>query len=232
VCGSHPNRLGYDAFLKGPFDGREAIAGEVDNIRSSLIGVGLYLWKKEPPAGLGNGGHPNGSASATHGDNGTGGLHAVGGAGVDPESLYCEECGELLTETRFKDNTTWVPAQLAVFGRRKHSRILCMTHYREANQAKRRANRKRFDESSRGSGRVDPVDLFVNGLHFAHGHLLRWSGQTGSRDVAPASNAEAAEAKEALLAFGQGLAYVTLKGRRGGSALAAAAARTRARPRR
>jgi len=26
-----------------------------------------------------------------------------------------------------------------VFGRRKHSRILCMAHYREANQAKRRA---------------------------------------------------------------------------------------------
>jgi precorrin-8X/cobalt-precorrin-8 methylmutase len=33
----------------------------------------------------------------------------------------------------------------------------------------------------------------------------------------------AAEAKEALIGFGQGLAYVTLRGRRGGSALAAAA---------
>jgi precorrin-8X/cobalt-precorrin-8 methylmutase len=33
----------------------------------------------------------------------------------------------------------------------------------------------------------------------------------------------AAEAKEALIGFGRGLAYVTLKGRRGGSALAAAA---------
>src|SRR5580704_19615148 len=33
----------------------------------------------------------------------------------------------------------------------------------------------------------------------------------------------AAEAKEALIGFGHGLAYVTLKGRRGGSALAAAA---------
>ena len=31
----------------------------------------------------------------------------------------------------------------------------------KANHAKRRANRRRFDESSRGSGRVDPVDLFV-----------------------------------------------------------------------
>jgi precorrin-8X/cobalt-precorrin-8 methylmutase len=33
----------------------------------------------------------------------------------------------------------------------------------------------------------------------------------------------AAEAKEALIGFGQGIAYVTLRGRRGGSALAAAA---------
>jgi precorrin-8X/cobalt-precorrin-8 methylmutase len=33
----------------------------------------------------------------------------------------------------------------------------------------------------------------------------------------------AAEAKEALAGFGRGLRYVTLKGRRGGSALAAAA---------
>jgi precorrin isomerase len=33
----------------------------------------------------------------------------------------------------------------------------------------------------------------------------------------------AAEAKAALVAFGQGVAYVTLNGRRGGSALAAAA---------
>jgi precorrin-8X/cobalt-precorrin-8 methylmutase len=33
----------------------------------------------------------------------------------------------------------------------------------------------------------------------------------------------AAEAKEALIGFGCGIAYVTLRGRRGGSALAAAA---------
>ena len=61
------------------------------------------------------------------------------GGGADLDSLFCEECGEPLTETRFKDGTNWAPAQLAVFGRRKHSRILCMSHYREANQAKRRA---------------------------------------------------------------------------------------------
>ena len=113
---------------------------------ASLIGVALYLWKKEPPAGLGSGGHPtNGAGHASaNGGNGTNGIHVVGGnggpaGGADLDSLYCEECGEPLTETRFKDGTNWAPSQLAVFGRRKHSRILCMTHYREANQAKRRA---------------------------------------------------------------------------------------------
>ena len=113
---------------------------------ASLIGIALYLWKKEPPAGLGNGGLPtNGAGQGTaNGANGANGIHVVGGngggtGGTDLDALYCEECGEPLTETRFKDGTNWAPAQLAVFGRRKHSRILCMTHYREANQAKRRA---------------------------------------------------------------------------------------------
>jgi hypothetical protein len=106
---------------------------------ASLIGVALYLWKKEPPAGLGNGGQPSNGASQN--GNGPAGMHVVGGNGgnADLDALACEECGEPLTETRFKDGTNWAPAQLAVFGRRKHSRILCMTHYREANQAKRRA---------------------------------------------------------------------------------------------
>ncbi len=118
---------------------------------ASLVGVGLYLWKKEPPAGLGNAGQPTGAtgyggasgAGGQQGGNGSNGIHVVGGnggsGGTDLEALYCEECGEPLTETRFKDGTNWAPSQLAVFGRRKHSRILCMTHYREANQAKRRA---------------------------------------------------------------------------------------------
>lgn len=125
---------------------------------ASLVGVGLYLWKKEPPAGLGNGGQPtngngygngNGGGGYGNGSNGAGaanGMHVVGGngggpapAGGDFEAFACEECGEPLTETRFKDGTNWPPSQLAVFGRRKHSRVLCMMHYREANQAKRRA---------------------------------------------------------------------------------------------
>lgn len=112
---------------------------------ASLIGVALYLWKKEPPAAAGGsgGGQPNHGAGQGGGGN-PNGMHVVGGTNAaggsaDLEALYCEECGEPLTETRFKDGTNWAPSQLAVFGRRKHSRILCMSHYREANQAKRRA---------------------------------------------------------------------------------------------
>lgn len=98
---------------------------------ASLIGVALYLWKKEPAAGL--------SISQPAGNVPSSGNKSTAGALGITDALLCEECGEALTETRFKDGTNWAPSQLAVFGRRKHSRILCMTHYREANQARRRA---------------------------------------------------------------------------------------------
>jgi len=87
---------------------------------ASLLGVALYLWKKEVPA------EPTP-------------LQPLAGRGADSDGAACEECGESLTEVRFKDGTSWPPAQLASYGRRKHSRVLCMSHYREANEAKRRA---------------------------------------------------------------------------------------------
>ena len=104
---------------------------------ASLMGVGLYLWKKEAPVDVGPMApptvlHPKGNGAANGAPNGA-------AAGRDGDLLLCEECGEPLTETRFRDGTNWEPSQLATFGRRKHSRVLCMTHYREANQAKRRA---------------------------------------------------------------------------------------------
>ena len=107
---------------------------------ASLLGVGLYLWKKEPLPERASAGGPNGAGSFGAGGNGPGLTSIPGGALPAPgEQLNCEECGEPLTETRFKDGTNWAPTQLAVFGRRKHSKVLCMSHYREANQAKRRA---------------------------------------------------------------------------------------------
>jgi hypothetical protein len=95
-----------------------------------LLGVGLYLSKKEvgaspPPANV---------LSFGQEQDGEGGA-AVG------ESLTCAECGNELRETRFRDGTVWPPAQLAGYGRRKHNRVLCMEHYRAANDARRRAER-------------------------------------------------------------------------------------------
>jgi hypothetical protein len=82
---------------------------------ASLIGVGLYLSRKEAQTTSPT--EPNGKS----------------------ETLACSECGEELKETRFKDGTTWSPVQLAGYGRRKHGRVLCMAHYREANESARRA---------------------------------------------------------------------------------------------
>lgn len=87
---------------------------------ASLLGVGLYLSRKEAPA-------------ASTGGNGA-------GAAEPAESLMCEECGAELKEVRFKDGTAWAPSQLAGYGRRKHGKVLCMEHYRQANEARKRAS--------------------------------------------------------------------------------------------
>jgi len=55
----------------------------------------------------------------------------------DSSALVCESCGEPLTDTRFKDGTVWKPEQLAGYGRRKHGRVLCFSHYRAANDIRR-----------------------------------------------------------------------------------------------
>ena len=55
--------------------------------------------------------------------------------------MTCADCGTELKETRFRDGTVWPPAQLAAYGRRKHSRVLCMDHYRAANETRRKSER-------------------------------------------------------------------------------------------
>jgi hypothetical protein len=84
---------------------------------ASLIGVGLYLSRKEAPAAAAD-------------------VLATGDTG---ERLICEKCGQELAEIRFRDGTAWLPVQLASLGRRKHGQVLCMDHYRQANDARRRA---------------------------------------------------------------------------------------------
>lgn len=84
------------------------------------LGVGLYLSKRETVARDADAD----AGPATHGS---------------AASMTCQECGRDLTATNFKDGTTWSPQQLAAFGRRKHQRVLCMDHYRQANELRRRA---------------------------------------------------------------------------------------------
>lgn len=107
---------------------------------ASLLGVGLYLMKKEPQGfGVANGKKPQGQADQQQ--------EGDGGAQVGPDDypLACADCGEHLRETRFRDGTVWPPAQLAGYGRRKHNRVLCMEHYRAANQARQRTGQASED---------------------------------------------------------------------------------------
>ena len=89
---------------------------------ASLLGVGLYLSRKETPA-------EQPQAANGESQNGDG-------------ALVCVQCEQELKEVRFRDGTTWPPLQLASYGRRKHGKVLCMEHYREAN-----ANRKRAEQA-------------------------------------------------------------------------------------
>jgi hypothetical protein len=102
----NPLDIGFD--LKG---------ATTDSLKkcASLVGVGLYLSRKEAPA----------VETVVTGDTG--------------ERLTCEKCGQELAEIRFRDGTAWLPVQLASLGRRKHGQVLCMDHYRQANEARRRA---------------------------------------------------------------------------------------------
>lgn len=92
---------------------------------ASLIGVALYLSKKDEQPASDESAHPGGPARPD-------------GTSGPPQ---CSECGAVLTETRFRDGTAWKAEQLAGFGQRKHNRVLCMEHYRAANDARRRSER-------------------------------------------------------------------------------------------
>jgi hypothetical protein len=95
---------------------------------AQLLGVGLYLAvrKQGPNTGHSGGGYTPRPQQAPQ----------VSQSSREPGlELKCEECGEALKETKFKDGSVWTPVQLAGFGQRKHDKVLCMAHYREANQA-------------------------------------------------------------------------------------------------
>lgn len=94
---------------------------------ASLLGVGLYLSKKEQPAEREDRARRSTPANGQAGHSNS------------AESYSCEQCDEELKEVKFRDGTTWTPSLLASYGRRKHGKVLCMQHYREANEARKKA---------------------------------------------------------------------------------------------
>jgi hypothetical protein len=104
------------------------------------LGVGLYLSRKEEQAQ--RAAPTPGPAPVVH--YGPGEQRPTPAAPAE-DALVCADCGAALTETRFKDGTVWPPSQLAGYGRRKHNRLLCMEHYRAANEARRRNERPSED---------------------------------------------------------------------------------------
>ena len=58
-----------------------------------------------------------------------------------PDDLTCAECGIPVKPAHFRDGTVWSPEILAGYGRRKHQRVLCLEHYRQANEVRRSAGR-------------------------------------------------------------------------------------------
>lgn len=128
--GGRPLDIGFD--LKGA-------ATDALKKCASLVGVGLYLFRKDEQQAA--------HRPAADGEPTTAGKRpesapgASGGASPAPPQaakIACKECGALLALTRFKDGTAWTPADLANNGVRKHGRPLCLEHYRAANDAARR----------------------------------------------------------------------------------------------
>jgi hypothetical protein len=110
---------------------------------ASLLGVGLYLSRKEEQNRPFNGAPTESSSdtrSARAAAPATSSAPAPGSTTAD-DAYTCADCGKELQETRFRDGTVWPPAQLAGYGRRKHNRVLCMEHYRAANDARRKQER-------------------------------------------------------------------------------------------
>lgn len=95
---------------------------------ASLVGVGLYLSKKDT--------QPVDNTTRSQGQQSGGQLVNLPNSG---EVYSCEQCDEELKEIRFRDGTTWTPALLASYGRRKHGKVLCMQHYREANESRKKS---------------------------------------------------------------------------------------------
>jgi hypothetical protein len=105
---------------------------------ASLIGIGLYLSKKEeqvrpqdsqedkqPPM------QPKPAQQAQpQRDN---------GRAAERVDTVCAQCGEDLKEVKFRDGTVWTAQQLADYGVQNCGRSLCMNHYKQARTEQKQA---------------------------------------------------------------------------------------------
>ena len=104
---------------------------------ASLFGVGLYLMAKEETTTSSR--QLQRDATPRRGPQPT----AVKPAGAQSPStstetlkqFACAECGAELKKVEFKGGDVWEPYELANKGLQNFKRILCMTHYRAANDA-------------------------------------------------------------------------------------------------
>lgn len=105
---------------------------------ASLIGVGLYLSKKEESASSSSEGQAFAAAhqqrAAEERSTPAKSAPAKNTATAPGADLVCADCGNPLEEIRFKDGAVWTPAQLAAYGRRKFNRVLDISCYRKAGQ--------------------------------------------------------------------------------------------------
>ncbi len=51
--------------------------------------------------------------------------------------LVCDQCGDVLKATKFRDGTEWTIDQLVTYSQRKFERTFCMNCYRGANKIRK-----------------------------------------------------------------------------------------------
>lgn len=136
------NKLKRSRTTQAPLDiGFDLKGAATDALKkcATLVGVGLYLYDTEEVNRIQEEEQAQRQNAATPARTNVTQIHA--GSEPAPVTLHgtiCAQCDEELKEIRFRDGTVWTPELLASYGIRKHGRVLCMDHYREANEAKKR----------------------------------------------------------------------------------------------
>lgn len=101
-----------------------------------LIGVGLDAWEKGG-GGQGQAGNARPSGGQRTPSSGGGGSSTPAPSNDDRAFYSCAECRERLEDTTFSNGDVWTVEDLVGKGRRNFGRVLCLTCYRKASEAKK-----------------------------------------------------------------------------------------------